>query len=147
MSKHNREETLKIMSNYFSKDNLLSVATFDENSPSVRCGDAYFDNGYFYIIAYALTNKMKQIEANPNVAFCSADWLTGHGKAENLGYIYNQENMEIAEKLKVAFSEWYNNGHNNYEDKNTIIVAIKVTDCSFYHDGEPYKVDFSLDNQ
>ena len=40
--------------------------------------------GSFYIITYALSNKIKQIEKNPNVAIAS-DWFTAHGKGNNLG--------------------------------------------------------------
>ncbi len=136
------KETFKIMNEYFSKDNLLSLATTDGEFPSVRCVDAYFEDGTFYTIAYATTKKMEQIKANPNVAFCSPDWLTGHGKAKSLGYVYSEENIEITEKLKVAFAAWYNNGHINDEDENTIILAIKVTDCKFFHEGKPYSVIF-----
>lgn len=140
ITKYSKE--FDIMSKYFSKDNLLSLATMNGNSPNVRCVDAYFENGCFYAICYALSNKIKEIEANPNVAFCSPDWLTGHGLAKNLGYIYNEENMEIANKLKVAFAQWYDNGHNNYQDKNTIILQIEVKDCVFYHEGKPCKYNF-----
>ena len=30
--------------------------------------NAYYEDGSFYIITYALSNKIKQIEKNPNVA-------------------------------------------------------------------------------
>lgn len=143
MDKSKYAKEFEIMGKYFSKDNLLSLATMNGAYPSVRCIDAYFENGYFYAITYALSNKMNQIDINPNVGICSSDWLTGHATAKNLGYIYNEENLEIAEKLKVAFAAWYDNGHNNYQDKNTVILQLEVNDCVFYHEGKPCALNFS----
>ena len=70
---------------------------------------------------------MKHIENNPTVAIAS-DWFTAHGKGINLGYFGKTENLEIAEKMKNAFSEWIDNGHNNFDDENTIILCIELTD-------------------
>lgn len=143
MNNQNIVEALSIMNKNFGKDTLISLATCVDNIPHSRTIGTYFEDGYFYTITYALSNKMKQISENPIVAISNFDWFSGHGIAENLGYIYNDENMEIAEKLKVAFAEWYYNGHNDYEDKNTIILRIKLTDCKFFHNDKAYCVDFS----
>ena len=43
----------------------------DGNKPSVRTVNSFYENGAFYIITYALSNKMKQIKENATVAvFC-----------------------------------------------------------------------------
>ena len=41
------------------------------------------------------------------------------------------------------FSEWINNGHNNFEDKNTCILQIKLTDGVLFSQGTRYDIDFT----
>jgi len=60
MEKLNAEST-KIMNERFSKDNVIALATVDGDIPAVRYVNAYYENGAFYVITYALSNKMKQI--------------------------------------------------------------------------------------
>ena len=95
----------------------------------------------FYVITYALSDKMKQIEENPNVAV-AAEWFTAHGVGVNLGWFRKEENAEIAEKLREAFAEWIDNGHNNFEDENTCILCIKLTDGVLLSHGTRYEIDF-----
>ena len=41
----------------------------------------------------------------------------------------------IAEKLKKVFAEWINNGHTDFDDENTIILRVELTDgLLFSHD-------------
>lgn len=69
----------QIMKERFGKDNIIALATVKGGEPHVRNVDGFSENGAFYIITYALSNKMKQIEENPHVAI-AADWFTAHGK-------------------------------------------------------------------
>ena len=112
--------------------------------PHVRNVDGFYEDGAFYVITYALSNKMKQIEENPNVAI-SGDWFTAHGKGSNLGWFCKDENKDIEEKLRKAFREWIDNGHNNFDDKNTCILCIRLTDGILFSNGKRYNIDF-LDN-
>ena len=91
------------------------MATVENEVPYVRYVNAYYEDGSFYIITYALSNKIKQMEKNPNVAI-AGDWFTAHGKGVNLGYFGKEENRLIAEKLKTAFAGWIDNGHNNFDE-------------------------------
>ena len=111
------------MTERFGKDSIIALATIENEVPYVRYVNAYYENGAFYIITYALSNKIKHIENNPIVAITS-EWFTAHGKGINLGYFGKQENTVIAEKLKSAFAEWIDNGHNNFYDENTIILHV-----------------------
>ena len=58
-------------------DTLLSLATIDGSCPAVRTVNSYYEDGAFYTVTYALSNKMKQIEKNPEVAICG-EWVTRH---------------------------------------------------------------------
>ena len=62
------EEVEKIMAERFGKDTVIALATVDNEVPYVRYVNAYYENGAFYIITYALSNKMKNIKNNPTVA-------------------------------------------------------------------------------
>lgn len=131
-------EAEKIMIERFGKDTVIALATTENGIPYVRNVNAYYENGAFYIITYALSNKMRHIENNPAVAI-AGDWFTAHGKGINLGYFGKEENHEIAEKLRNAFAEWIDNGHNNFEDKNTIILCVELTDGLLLSHGTRYE--------
>ena len=132
----------EIMVERFGKDNVIALATTENGIPYVRNVNAFYENKAFYVITYGLSNKMKQIEKNPVVAI-AGDWFTAHGKGVNLGYFGKYENAEIAEKLRVAFAEWIDNGHNNFNDENTCILCIKLTDGLLLSHGTRYDIDFS----
>ena len=95
-------------------------------------------DGAFYVITYACSDKMRQIGENPTVAV-AAEWFTAHGKGVNLGWFRKEENAEIAEKLREAFAEWIDNGHNDFDDENTIILCVKLTDGLLLSNGTGYK--------
>ena len=134
--------TEQILSERFGKDSLISLATTENNIPYVRVVDAFYEEGAFYVLTYALSGKIKQIEKNPTVAI-AGDWFTAHGKAVNLGWFGKEENEEIAEKMKVFFAEWIDNGHNNFEDVNTCILKIKLTEGVLFSHGTRYEIDFA----
>lgn len=132
----------EILLERFGHDCIIALATSIQDVPYVRNVNAFYEDGAFYVLTYGLSNKMRQIETNPTVAI-AGDWFTAHGKAVNLGYFGKIENVRIAEKMKEVFSEWINNGHNNFEDANTCILCIKLTDGLLLSHGTRYEIDFS----
>ena len=136
------QEAKEIMRERFGHDTLISVATVDGDIPYVRTVNAYYEDGAFYVITHGLSNKMSQNEKNPNVAI-SGDWFTAHGKGKNLGWFCSEENREIAGKLRNAFASWIDNGHNNFDDKNTCILCIQLTDGLLFSHGTRYDLDFA----
>ena len=135
-------EAQRFMNDRFNKDSLIALATVDGNTPHVRAVNSYYEDGCFYTITYALSNKMKQIALNPTVAICG-DWFTGHGIGENLGWIRDEKNNDIASKLRAAFAAWYDNGHTNEADVNTVILRIRMTDGVLLHHGTRFEIDFT----
>ena len=125
MSKY--DDAIKLMNERFGKDSLISIATVDGGRPYVRTVDGYYEDGAFYAVTYALSKKMKQIEAEPEVAVCG-EWFTGHGTGENLGWVRDEGNAAIMAKLREAFAAWYGNGHVDEDDKNTCLLRISLTD-------------------
>ena len=132
------EDAEKIMAERFGKDTIIALATVENEVPFVRYVNAYYEDGSFYIITYALSNKIKQIEKNPNVAI-AGEWFTAHGKGKNLGYFGKEENRTIAEKLKIVFAQWIDNGHNDFDDENTIILCVELTDGLLLSHGTRYE--------
>lgn len=132
------QEVEKIMIERFGKDTIISLATIENAVPYVRNVNAYYENGAFYIITYALSNKIKHIENNSIVAI-AGEWFTAHGKGINLGYFGKEENHMIAEKLKSVFAEWIDNGHNDFDDENTIILCVELTDGLLLSHGTRYE--------
>lgn len=135
-------ESKKLMDERFGHDSIIALATVEGDIPQVRYVNGYYEDGAFYVITYGLSNKMHQLAKNPNIAI-AGDWFTAHGKGVNMGYFGKEENAEIAEKLKKAFSEWIDNGHNNFNDVNTCILCIKLTDGVLFSHGTRYDIDFT----
>lgn len=141
MSERLSPVTQKIMEDRFGCDTVIAVATVEDGRPYVRNVNSYYENGSFYIITYALSNKMRQIAGNPEVAVCG-EWFTGHGIAENMGHILKEENEDIADKLRVVFDEWYGNGHIDESDSNTCILRIKLMEGDLADHGTWYHIDW-----
>lgn len=134
-------ELEEILKERYGKDSIVAVATLEGEIPCVRYVNGLYMDGAYYVITYALSDKMKQIEKNPNVAV-AAEWFTAHGKGINLGWFKKEENAEIANKLREAFAAWIDNGHNNFEDENTCILCIKLTDGVLLSNGTRYEIQF-----
>ena len=56
-----------------------------------------------------------------------------------LGEKAKEENVEIADKLKKAFAEWIDNGHKNFDDENTIILRVELTDGLLFSHGTKFE--------
>jgi hypothetical protein len=140
MSKFNN--AMGIMTERFGKDSLIAIATTDGEQLFNRIVDAYYENGAFYVSTYALSHKMNQIDANPQVAICAVDWFSGHGVGKNLGWVLEPCNADIRAKLRDAFV-WYDQA-NNEQDRNCCILEIRLTDGMLIKDHHAirYQIDF-----
>ena len=136
------KEVDAILLERFGKDSIIALATAVDNIPYVRSVDAFYENGVFYVLTHGLSSKMQQIEQNPAVAL-SGEWFTAQGKGLNLGYFGKADNLHIANKMKQVFSTWIDNGHNNFDDTNTCILCIKLTNGILFSDGTRYEIDFT----
>jgi len=145
------DEALQTLSERFGQDTHISLATTDGNRVFVRVVNAYYEDGAFYAVVSAASNKMKQIEKNPNVALsCGQLWelyLNAHGAGENLGHVLAEENAAIMKKLRKAFASWYTDGDVNESDPNTCLLRIRLTDATYFAykkgKGKDYKIDFA----
>ena len=131
-------EAEKVMVERFGKDTIIALATTENETPYVRYVNAYYENGAFYIITHARSNKMTHIKDNPVVAI-AGEWFTAHGKGISLGYFGKTENCLIAEKLKKVFAEWIDNGHTDFDNENTIILCVELTDGLLLSHGTRYE--------
>lgn len=120
------------------KDNILALATVENGVPYVRYVNAYYEDGSFYVITDARSNKMRQMRADP--AAIAGDWYTAHASGENLGWFCAEKNRPLAEKMKRAFSGWIDNGHNDFSDQNTVILRLKITDTVLLSHGTRYEL-------
>lgn len=134
--------TEQIMLERFGGDSLISLATAADNVPYVRTVNTFYEDGAFYVLTYGLSNKMRQIAENPTVAV-SGDWFTAQGKGENLGFFGKPENANIANKMRAVFSEWIDNGHNDFSDENTCILRVRLTEGVLFSHGTRYDIDFT----
>ena len=135
------EKSLVVMDALFGKDYQFALATSNNNIPSVRFIDTYYENSCFYIVTYRKSQKVKEIEKNPKVSLCNQ--LYGFsGNAYLIGHPLDTPNCEIREKLIKVFEPWYFK-HNNENDENMCYVKIELDKGFLYKDGLGYKVDFT----
>ena len=135
-------EVNMLLTERFGKDPLIALATVDGNHPAVRAVNSYYEDGCFYVVTYALSNKMMQIAANPAVSICG-DWFTAQGTGENLGHVLLPEHADIMDKLRTVFAEWYDNGHVNESDENTVLLRLRLTRGVLVSNGTRYDIDFT----
>ncbi len=131
----------RIMNERFGHDALIALATINNGKPAVRTVNAYYEDGCFYVVTYALSGKMQQIAANSAVAVCG-DWFTANGVGENIGHVLADSNKEMIEKLREVFASWYSCGHVNESDPNTCILRVKLTDGVLMSNGTRYEIVF-----
>lgn len=129
----------RLMAERFGKDSLISLATAVGGIPYVRTVNSFYEDGAFYVITYGLSGKMEQIRQNPVVAI-AGDWFTAHGRAVDMGWFGREENRALAAKMRRVFAEWIDNGHNNFEDENTCILRIDLTDGLLLSHGTRYEI-------
>ncbi len=129
------------MGERFGHDALLSLATMDDTRPAVRIANSYYGGGPFYTVTYALSNNMKQIERNPEVAVCG-EWFTANGIGENIGHPRDEKNAEIMSKRRTVFAEWYDNGHTKESNPHTCIVRVRLTEGVLFYNGKKYEIGF-----
>lgn len=137
----NHADIASILQDRFGHDTLIALATADDNAPAVRTVNALYENGAFYTITYAKSNKMQHILKNPRVAICG-DWFTARGTGENLGHVLLAENAGIMDRLRAAFADWYGNGHIHETDPDTVLLRIRLIDGILYHQGTRYEIEF-----
>ena len=142
MAEKLNEITRRLMDERFGHDVLIALATAKDGKPFVRAVNAYYEDGSFYIITYGLSEKMKQIAANPAVAICG-DWFTADGTGENMGYLFSDSNKALASRLREAFSAWYDSGHIDEKDVNTCILRVRLSKGVLFNHGTRYEIDFA----
>ncbi|WP_238859477.1 pyridoxamine 5'-phosphate oxidase family protein [Clostridium sp. YIM B02569] len=134
------ENSLNILEVLFAKDYQFALATSNDNISSVRFVDTFYDNGAFYIVSYAKSQKVQEIEKNNKISMCNKLYRFT-GIAHNIGHPLLEKNYGIRAKLIKAFEPWYFK-HNNENDENMCYVKIELKQGFFYKDGTGYKVDF-----
>ena len=149
----NFDEGFKLLDEKFGngKDNVISLATIARNPnsdglsrPVVRCVDAYYENGVFYVTTSKKSNKMQQIEINSEVSIAaSTEMFTASGIGENIGWVLDPKNAALRDKLRTAFAPWYDSA-NNEKDENCCILAIWLTKgtLNINHWEKLYYMDF-----
>lgn len=135
-------EMEQILAERYGKDSVVALATLKDGIPCVRFVNGVYIDGAYYVITYALSDKMKQMEKDSHVAV-AAEWFTAHGIGGNLGWVLKEENAALTAKLREAFASWIDNGHTDFEDENTCILQVRLTDGVLWSHGTRYEIDFS----
>jgi len=70
-------EAIAVMQGLYGKDTAMSLATVNGDKVNIRVVNAYYKENAFYVTTYALSNKMKEILKNSNVALNQKNLLRG----------------------------------------------------------------------
>jgi len=133
-------EAISAMKELYGKDIVMSLATVNRDKANIRSVNAYFKDNAFYITTYALSNKMKEIEKNPNVAL-NHNLFVAHGVGENIGNPLDESNRGLREELRNVFAAFYDK-HVDEQDKNTCILKILLNDALVFAHNYKYFIDF-----
>lgn len=134
------EESLQVMNELYGHDVAMPLATVNEEKANIRVVNAYYKDKAFYITTYALSNKMREIANNPNVAI-NNNLFVAHGVGKNIGNPLDESNKEMREELRKVFCTFYDK-HVNEEDKNTCILKIDLNDALVFAHDYKYIIDF-----
>lgn len=137
-----------------NKDNVISLSTIStalneqgNPVPWTREVDAFYDDGVFYITTWGKSNKIQQIEKNNQVAFSvNFEGITGIGTGKNLGWVLDPKNSGIRDKVRNAFSDWYDQA-NHEEDKNCVLLAIYINEACIFKDHGAIRCDLDVVNK
>jgi len=134
------QEALQVMEFLFQKDYQFALATSENNIPSVRFVDTYYQDQAFYLVTTKTSQKVQEIIKNPKVALTNRLYRF-QGEAEVLGHPLDPNLKDIRDTLTKVFEDWYF-AHNKEEDADMCYVKISLVEGFFYHDQLGYKVDF-----
>jgi len=113
--------------------------------PSVRIVNAIYDEGAFYVSTGLSKTKTLEIEKNSQVSFVTLGDAFGslvtNGIAENLGWVMDEQNTEIRDKMRKVFHDWWyeDNDENN---PDSIVLRLTPTYATLADNEEKYEVDF-----
>ena len=83
-------KSLEVLTELFGRDYTFVMATVKNNVPVQRVVDTFYYDGEFWIVTYALSNKVKEISVNPEVSLCNT-FHTFTGKAYNEGHPFKTD--------------------------------------------------------
>jgi len=129
-----------VMKELYGRDVAMSLATVNGDKANVRVINAYYNENIFYITTYSLSNKMKEITINPNVAL-NHNMFVAHGLGKNIGNPLEEQNRELRKQLKHVFFAFYDK-HVYEDDINTCILKITLTDSLVFAHDYKYFIDF-----
>ncbi len=141
----------KLQEKLGSKDGLISLSTVALEAgadgrprPDARLVDAYYKDGAFYTVTNAQSGKMREIAKNPHVAVCViVENFTSEGIGENLGWVCEEQNTAMMEKLRKIFAEWYYTA-NDDNNRDTCLLRVRLTKGQWFdaHKGIRNEIDF-----
>jgi hypothetical protein len=134
------KEAAAVMTDLYGKDTAMSLATVNGDKANIRVVNAYYKENVFYVTTYALSNKMKEILKNPNVAL-NHHLFVAHGIGKNIGNPLDAPNLSLREELKRAFIAFYDK-HVDEQDENTCILKISLNDALVFAHDFKYIIDF-----
>lgn len=143
MNKSNYKESgvHEILTERYSNDTILLIATAKENVPSVRSVDSFYYEDSFWIVTDTRANYVKEIQNNKYTMVSDG----GHNRfwcnAIVAGHPLEEKNKSIREVYKRVFKNWYEEVNN---EKLDTICYVKVTPYKGYIHKEKIGYSFNI---
>ncbi len=114
---------LEILSERYSEDTILLIATAKDNVPSVRSVDSFYYDGSFWIVTDLRCNYVKEIISNGHAMISDG----GHNRfwcnAQVAGHPLEEKNKDIRKVYMKVFHNWYKEVNNEELDTVCFVQA------------------------
>ena len=130
------EKSVAVLGELFAQSSEFVLATVRGDVPAQRVVRAFYDDGAFWILTHARSNKVQEIEHNSSVSLCR-EFHVFSGSAHFMG----EEQTEPALWNRPAERWYFIPSDDKAEEMGYLRVNVKR--AFFHKDGVGYKVDFA----
>lgn len=137
------QRACEVVRDSFGQRFVYALATSAEGQVNVRSVYSFMYNDKMYIITHSDSNKVKEIEKNPQVAMVYKA-QRAYGIATNLGHPLLEQNKELSKIIRREMGDAYQQVVTE-SDENVCILEISVYRAVAYTAIHKYDINFRDD--
>lgn len=130
------DQSITVLEELFSRNREFVLATVRGGVPAQRVVDAFYDDGAFWFLTHAQSNKVEEIRCNSHVSLCR-EFHNFNGVARFVG-----EQPSVKRRLDKPHEPWYFIP-SDHRARSMCYIRVELSHAFFHKDGVGYKVDFA----